>query len=180
MGIIRNPIPVKLFIGMLSPDPALFADCTDTLCRTYGDVDLQSDVLSWSTTKYYQEEMGGGIVRKFIFFDRLIDAADLPGIKVTTTSIEKSLSVQEGNHLRRRINLDPGYVTEAKVVLATAKDFSHRIYIGAGIYAEVTLRYSNAERRFMPCEHTYPDYRSDEYRSLFNRSRDLLRAALSK
>jgi len=180
MGNIRNPIPVKLFIGMLSPDPELFEQCTDMLSREYGSVDLRSDVLAWSTSDYYQEEMGAGIVRKFIFFERLFDASVLPGIKVFTNEIEKNLSVQSGGELHRRINLDPGYVTEAKVVLATAKDFSHRIYIGAGIYAEVTLRYSNAERQFMPCEHTYPDYRTSEYRLLFNRSREILRSSLSK
>jgi len=69
-------------------------------------------------------------------------------------------------------------VTEAKVVLATTKDFSHRVYIGSNMYAEVTLRYSIKERQFTSCEYTYPDYRMDEYRAVFNQARELLRLAL--
>ena len=68
MGIIRNPLPVKLFCGMLSPDPSLFDICTEILCREYGPVDYQSEVLPWDNTEYYRDEMGDGIVRKFIFF----------------------------------------------------------------------------------------------------------------
>jgi hypothetical protein len=89
--------------------------------------------------------------------------------------IENSLAVQAGNRSRRRINLDPGYVTEAKVVLATTKDYSHRLYIGKGIYAEVTLRYGNKDRSFIPFDHTYLDYGSEMYITMFNTARDLLR-----
>lgn len=178
MGKIRSPIPVKLFLGMLSPDPSLFDACAEIIRTEYGPIDHQSDILPWSNTEYYREEMGPGIVRKFLFLARLRDPAELPEMKVFTDGIEKAFSARSGGALQRRINLDPGYVTEAKVVLATAKDFSHRIYIGKGIYAEVTLRYSTNDRSFMPCEHTYPDYRTETYRSLFNGARDILRAAL--
>ena len=180
MGKIRTPLPVKLFIGMLSPDASLFSTCRDILTREYGPLDLESDVLPWSNTEYYQEEMGPGIVRKFIFFAHTIDPMQLPGIKAMTNAVEESLMVDKGGRCRRSINLDPGYVTEAKVVLATTKDFSHRLYIGTGVYAEVTLRYSLAARTFTPFDHTYPDYRSEEYLSLFNNARSVLRSALQR
>jgi hypothetical protein len=165
---------------MLSPDPSLFDVCTEILCREYGPVDYQSEVLPWDNTEYYRDEMGDGIVRKFIFFERLTHPNDVPRIKIFTSSVETEFAVQSGSTLRRRINLDPGYVTEAKVVLTTSKDFSHRVYIGEGIYAEVTLRYSNAERRFLPFDYTYPDYRTDAYTTLFKNARDSLRSALKK
>ena len=180
MGIIRNPIPVKLIIGMLSPDRALFDACSDVLCREYGPIDLQSEVLPWSNTDYYRDEMGPGIVRKFIIFEHLIDAEALPTIKVLTNSLEKTFAKRSEEEFRRTINLDPGYVTEAKVVLATTKDFAHRIYIGKGIYAEATLIYSAGSRSFAPVAHTYPDYRTDAGRSLFNAARTLLRKQLNK
>lgn len=180
MREIRSPIPVKLFIGMLSPEPALFDVCADILCREYGPVDYQSEIVPWSNSDFYQEEMGAGIQRKFIFFERLMDPGDLPSIKINTIGIEKSLVVQEGNRARRRINLDPGYVTEAKVVLATTKDYSHRLFIGEGIYAEVTLRYGNKERSFIPFDYTYLDYCSETYTAMFNKARSLLRTALQR
>jgi hypothetical protein len=180
MREIQPPIPVKLFIGMLSPEPALFGACTDILCRGYGPIDYQSEIAPWTNSDFYRVEMGPGILRKFIFFERLMDPGDLSAIKNNTVRIEKSLADESGTRARRRINLDPGYVTEAKVVLATTKDYSHRLYIGKGIYAEVTLRYGNKERSFTPFDHTYLDYRSEKYRTMFNMTRELLRTALRR
>jgi hypothetical protein len=180
MREIRSPIPVKLFIGMLSPDPALFAECTEMLSGEYGPVDYQSEIAPWTNSNFYQDEMGPGILRKFIFFERLLDPGELSAIKINTTRIEKNLADMAGNRSRRRINLDPGYVTEAKVVLATTKDYSHRLYIGNGIYAEVTLRYGTRERSFTPFDHTYLDYCSEPYRAMFNKARELLRTALQR
>jgi len=180
MGTIRSPQPVKLFIGMLSCDTSLFDACAQILGREYGPLDFESDVFPWDNTEYYRDEMGDRIERKFIFFEQLMDPGDLPRIKTFTNSVENSFAAQDGAVLRRRINLDPGYVTQAKVVLATTKDFAHRIYLGDGIYAEVTLRYSNADRGFTPFDYTYPDYRTDTYRALFNTARENLRTALKK
>jgi hypothetical protein len=178
MAKTRDPLPVKLFIGMLSSDPALFNECTKIICEKYGPVDYQSEVLPWDKTDYYQDEMGEGIVRKFIFFERLMDPGDLPKVKLFTNEIEKDFALRTGTTTRRRINLDPGYVTEAKVVLATTKDFAHRVYIGSNIYAEVTLRYNTRDRHFTHCDYTYPDYRTDAYQTVFIKARDLLREAL--
>lgn len=180
MGKIRSPIPVKLFVGMLSAEPALFHACTETLIEEYGPIDHQTEILPWGNSDYYREEMGPGIVRKFIFFKRLMDAKRLSEVKLFTNNLEQDLAEHTENKLRRRINLDPGYITEAKVVLATTKDFSHRIYIGEGIYAEVTLCYSNIDKSFIPLDYTYPDYRTEAYRSLFCEARNLLRTALKR
>ncbi len=176
MGEIRPPKPVKLFVGMLSSEPALFKACTDLLCSEYGPLDHQSELLPWNFTDYYAAEMGPGLLRKFIFFERLMDPGELAGIKMLTNRIEEQMSVKADTGVGRRINLDPGYITEAKVVLATTKDYSHRIYIGKNIYAEVTLQHSGG--RFTPLEHTYPDYRMDEYLQLFSKARGMLREVL--
>jgi len=178
MGEIHSPLPVKLFVGMLSPDPALFADCADKLSRQYGPLEYQSQPMPWDKTDYYREEMGDGILRKFLFFAGTIDPGKLPGIKHFTNSLEQAFAVPDRLARRRRINLDPGYLTEAKVVLATTKDYAHRLYIGENMYAEVTLRYDGKERSFTPHEFTYPDFRSREYLTLFNRVRQKLREEL--
>lgn len=180
MRTIRDPLPVKLFIGMLSPDPALFDRCEEILCADYGLVDYRSDSVPWKGSDFYEEEMGPGILRKFLFFERLIDPGMLGAIKVRTCALEKNLACVNGDRVRRRINLDPGYVTEAKVVLATTKDYSHRLYIGNGIYAEVTLSYGNKDRSFSPFTYTYLDYRAESCREMFNQGRGLLRRALQR
>jgi hypothetical protein len=178
MGILRTPLRVKLFIGMLSPETSLFDDCAQVLVREYGPIDFESTVLPWENTNYYRDEMGDGIMRKFIFFKDAIDPGRLPMIKTFTNVLEQRFANAGQGIARRRINLDPGYVTEAKVVLATTKDFSHRIYIGEGLFAEVTLRYSLRERHFMPLDYTYSDYRSDAYQDLFLTARRLLRTEI--
>ena len=177
MGKIHLPKPVKLFVGMLSPEPALFGTCTGLLNAEYGPVDLQSEISPWTFTDYYAEEMGSVLLRKFVFFEQLMDPAHLADVKIFTTRIEEKMSDKTGVSLKRRINLDPGYITEAKVVLASTKDFSHRIYIGKGIYAEVTLQYKARSHTFTALEHTYPDFRSQESLSMFNVGREMLRKA---
>ena len=94
--------------------------------------------------------------------------------------MENKFSAAGGPGRLRRINLDPGYVTEAKVVLATSKDFAHRMYIGDNIYAEVTLRYDAKEGVFAPHDVTYPDFRSEAYLQLFKKARGILRTAMNK
>lgn len=179
MGAIRTPLPVKLFLGMLSPEAGLFSECADLFSRQYGAIDMESEVMPWESSDYYQDEMGSAIYRKFIFFQKTLDPMQLPSIKRFSNTIEQRLlsSTFAGS---RRINIDPGYVTEAKVVLASTKDFAHRVYIGDGIYAEVTLRYGSRERSFLPLDHTYFDFREKGYRDLFNRARDLLRVELER
>ncbi|HUI45775.1 MAG TPA: DUF4416 family protein [Nitrospirota bacterium] len=172
------PLPVKLFVGMLSPEPELFKACAEILGSEYGPVEYESDLFSWNNTDYYCDEMGENILRKFLFFERVMDPGKLPSVKHFTIGLEKRFAIFERDSLRRRINIDPGYVTEAKVVLATTKDFAHRLYIGDNLYGEVTLRYSTKERSFIPHEFTYPDFRTDVYLALFNGVRESLRVAL--
>ncbi len=178
MRDVRTPQPVKLFVGMLSSYPELFSACTEILCRKLGPVEFESILFRWDTTNYYRDELGDNIMRKFLFFERIMDPGELPSVKHFTIEVERQFAVPGSGSLRRRVNLDPGYVTEAKVVLATTKDFVHRIYIGENLYGEVTLRYGSKERSFMPHEHTYPDFRTKSYLDLFNGARDSLRIAL--
>lgn len=176
MGEIRPPIPVKLFVAMLSSGPALFETCENLLAEKYGPIDYASGTSSWQLTDYYAAEMGPDLLRKFVFFERLMDPAELAGVKVFTNGLEAQMSAGTENGLLRRINLDPGYITEAKVVLASTKDYAHRIYIGNNIYAEVTLQFRG--KSFISLEHTYPDYGAEESIKMFIRSRDMLRRTL--
>ena len=179
MSDLRQPIPVKLFVGMISNEPPLFNECTEILSAEFGALDLRAPIMAWDQTEYYRHEMGTGLQRTFVFFERLLeDPAQLASIKTMTNLIENRFT-QTGSK-NRRINIDPGYITEAKVVLASTKDFSHRIYIGRSIYAEVTLQFREQGRTFVALGHTYPDFRRHDMIELFNGARGLLRAKLKK
>lgn len=181
MGIARKPIPVKMFVGMLASRPEDLLASEEQLLRAFGPIDLRGDIVPWEHTAYYAHEMGHNLKRQFIFFETLMDPGALPCAKQVTNQIEAADSgfMCDGRK-RRVINLDPGYVTEAKVVLATTKDFSHRVYIGEYIYAEVTLKYDKSLSEFLPLDHTYPDFRAEHTRRLFQHARDLLRSALQR
>lgn len=173
MGEIKLSLPVKLIVGMISGDRGLFNVACSKLSRRYGSVDFESDVSPFDYTDYYAREMGPNLMRKFVAFEQLIDPADLAKIKLFTNQLEHKLAVYRDEIMTRRINLDPGYVTDSKLVLATTKNHQHRIYLGKGIYAEVTLRFRKGT--FEPWEWTYPDYRTKGYISFFNSIRKIYR-----
>jgi len=175
MGKIIEPHPVKLFIGMLSRDISLIEQLTDDLCNIFGPFDLSSPVLDWEHTHYYEKEMGAGLKRKFVFFKTLIDPGEIAGIKIKTIGLENRYLNQTGG---RKINLDPGYLDAAKIVLASTKDFSHRIYLEKGIYGEVTLMFSGKEYHELP--YTFPDYRTREYWDIFKTARELFKTEMKK
>ncbi|HWR72492.1 MAG TPA: DUF4416 family protein [Nitrospirota bacterium] len=178
MSTIHPPIPVKLFIGMISNDPGLFDAAAKPLLVEYGPADLRSEPVPWEHTEYYRDEMGTDLLRCFLFFERLVDPATLVSTKQFTNRLEEEFSTDSGGLRNRRINLDPGYITEAKVVLASAKDFAHRVYLCEGIYAEVTLQFHGTS--YHPIETTYPDFRTPQVRALFSKARKSLRAALQR
>jgi hypothetical protein len=158
---------VKLFAGLIFAGEEAYLKSKQLLEKRFGHSDLESQTLPFNHTQYYQKEFGTNLKRKFLSFKQLVEAEELSRIKLITNRIEAGLSWQG----RRRINIDPGILTLAKVVLATTKDHKHRIYLAGGIYAEVTLYYQN--KSFQPWEWTYPDYKTPEYIRIFNQIRDI-------
>lgn len=169
MGRIKTPKPVKLFIGILVNNPEIWEQARKILETKYGPIDLQSDVWPFTYTDYYTQEMGPGLSRIFFGFQKLILPDELALIKHYTNDLECQLA-KEHAPPARPINLDPGYLSLSKVILATTKDYTHRLYIGQGIYAEVTLKYQ--DKKFGFWEWTYPDYRSKEYLAYFTQLRE--------
>ncbi|MFW6006187.1 MAG: DUF4416 family protein [Candidatus Bipolaricaulota bacterium] len=169
MGEPTEPKPVKLFTGLLTSRPEVLSSVEEDLRAEFGPIDLETELIPFDFTDYYRQEMGKGIKRKFVSFKDLIDPGDIADIKLNTNEAEEELSENLDVDLPRPINVDPGYVGLSKIVLATTKNYSHRIYLQDGIYAEVTLQYKDGA--FRPLQWTYPDYRSDEYLEFFERVR---------
>jgi len=176
MGTIHEPEPVKLFVGMLAAKHEWLAEAETVLVGHFGPVDLASDVWPFTQTDYYREEMGERLLRKFLGFERPVRPDDLVEVKHVTNDIETDLARKVEDGPARPVNLDPGYLDLSKVVLATTKDYSHRVCLGRGIYAEVTLHYHHG--KYEPWEWTYPDYRTAEYGRFFLALRERLRENL--
>jgi hypothetical protein len=172
MWTIDKPEPVKLIIGIL----AAAADCLDAaaiaITAEFGPADLISDIWNFTQTDYYRDQTGEHILRRFVTIDKLIDPSELPAIKLKTNDIEQAFVGKFAVDLPRPVNLDPGIIEPSKLVLASTKNFSHRIYIGGNIYAEVTLTFSKG--CWIPFAHTYPDYRQKCYHDFFNTVRQRL------
>ncbi len=175
MGGIAKPEPVKLFAGMIAREDGPFDECRRRLVERYGPVDIASDVFDFDFTDYYRDEMGENLRRRFLSFERLIDPADIAGIKIHANSIEDEFASGPGN---RRVNIDPGYIESSKIVLASTKNFSHRIYLQKGIWAEVTLQYVRGGFRALPW--TFPDYKGETYHRFFKAVREKCRNQIKK
>lgn len=154
------PSPVKLFIGVLYKERENLESIRDTLIAEFGIIDYESEEIEFKWTNYYEDELGFPLKRVFLSFSPLVSPDQIVEIKRITNRIEGE---------KRKVNLDPGYIEGGKLVLATTKDQAHRIYLGKGIYAEVTLRFRDGH--FIPFDYTYPDYRSEEYHAIFSKIR---------
>jgi Domain of unknown function (DUF4416) len=175
MGSIRVFNPVKLFVGVLSSEERLLPDIESHLCSIYGPIDHRSPAIPFTFTDYYRREMGDHILRVFFSFERMIEADQLPDIKRDTNALEESFAAR-ATGVQRPVNLDPGYVEHAKMILASTKNFYHRMYLGRGIFGEVTMHFRNNRCEFFPW--TYPDYKSEEYQRFFLELRAIYRRQL--
>lgn len=176
MGKIRQPVPVKLVVPMFSAQEEPFALAQEALIGRFGPPDYVAGGIAFAHTRYYEQEFGSDLERRFLSFERLVDPGELADIKLFTNELELRLGQRAGEHIERRINLDPGYLTLGKFVLATTKNHAHRIYLQKGIYAEVTLDYHSKD--FLPWPWTYPDYRTEEYLKVLREIRRLYAAQL--
>ncbi len=141
---------------------------------THGSLALVSDAFDFTETDYYTATMGTGLTKQFVTCERLVDPGQLAAIKRQTNAWEAEYAALGGHAEPRPLNLDPGYITPAKLVLASTKDHAHRIYLQDGIYAEVTLAFRN--KSWQPMEWTYPDYRRDDFQAFFARCREYVLA----
>ena len=178
MGAIRPARPVNLICGFIANDPDLIGRAVGLLARHVGEVEELSERWPFDFTDYYEPEMGPGLIRQFASFADLIDPVALVGIKTLTNDLERRLADECGvPRSQRVVNLDPGYVTLSKLVLATTKDYGHRVYLRDGIYAESTLHYRGKVWESWPW--TYPDYADGRYFPFLDRVRERLRTKLS-
>ena len=164
MALPRDFVPAKLVCGVIFGRAALYDRARELLVGLHGPVDFESPAFPFDLTDYYEKDMGAGLERRFMSFRRLVDPADLPVIKIATNALEEKVASEAGGRARP-VNIDPGYVTASALVMATAKDFAHRIPLGRGIYAHLELLFTRTGVRFL--DWTYPDVRREGPCSFF-------------
>ena len=173
-----NVVDVKLFCGLLYRDMNILHEATNQMVRAFGPIDHESDIFPFDHTEYYKSEMGDGLIRKFISFEEMVPPNKLSAVKCKTIDIEKKLSDQVEEDYNRTINIDPGYLELGKLILASTKNYSHRIYLDKGIYAEITLQYENKKFKFL--RWTYPDYYDPTALAFFEQVRNIYKQQIRK
>src|ERR1035437_9309250 len=183
MAVPLSPLPVCRFAGLLAGTEDELAAARYELIQWYGKIDDVSAILPFTFTQYYQDEMGQNLLRQWVRFETLFSPEHLAKCKLETNMAETLLARQfrekapavpenparPGGGGQRPINIDPGYVHRYKVILATTKDHSHRVYLTEGIYAEVTLHWS--QNIWTPWPWTYADYQTPQAQDFFTRAR---------
>jgi len=184
MWELHDPKPVKLIIGILAANETALAAAVKAISKSFGVIDLTSDVWPFTQTDYYKDELGSNALRQFVTIEKLIDPGKLAQIKHDTNSLEQQLAEKLGGvnparreascglQLPRPVNLDPGFIEPSKLILASTKNFSHRIYIGNKMFAEVTLMYEKGSWRNF--DYTFPDYREPRYHGFLTKIRSRL------
>ncbi len=156
MSYPREPDPVKIISSLFSPERECIDKVISQLSGVYGPLDWLSPELLFDRTKYYAREMGWPLYRRFISFERVLPPDRLTEIKLETNQIEEQY-LRDG---KRMINIDPGYICPERLILATGKNYVHRVYLSKGIYADLTLIFKKGS--FRPLAWTYPDYADPE------------------
>lgn len=159
----------KLIASIFSGEPGLIQETSRMLEKMFGKIDFRSPILDFTHTEYYNDEMGCGLKRVILSFKKHVPPESAYKAKLRTNALEKKFKVNG----KRRVNIDPGYLDMSKLVLFSTKDYTHRIPMPRNIFAEVTLFYQ--DKCYNPWPWTYPDYRTKEYRDIFETIRNIYR-----
>jgi hypothetical protein len=159
----QEPHRAKLFAGVLTGSEELLPEVKEKLEELFGRTDLESETMLFDSTYYYEPQMGAGLKRKFYSFEKLVEQELLAEAKISANGLEEQFSGRL--EVERPVNIDPGLLLPSKMILASCKNFSHRIYLGRGVYGEITLQYADGSFRVLPW--TFPDYRLEEYHAFF-------------
>jgi uncharacterized protein DUF4416 len=162
--------PVKLLIALLTSDLQIMEEVERRLCAAYGAIEDRTEIFLFTFPGPFQREMGENLKKRIICFETLLPIEQLPEVKKFTNDLEWEYREHLQERSRRVINLDPGYLTLSKVLLASTRNYSHHVYLKDGVYGELLLRFHRGALRNLPW--TYADYRSHLAHSFFTKVRE--------
>lgn len=172
MSIPREPKPAKLVMSCFTKDKKVLGEVARKLFESFGPPDVISPWLAFEQTDYYKPEMGAPLFRRLMAYPKLMAQEALTDVKLVTNELEDKFAVKG----KRLVNIDPGYLLSERFVLATGKNYTHRIYLREGIYADLTLIYHKGG--FRSLDWTYPDYASEAIINFLESVRDRYRYQL--
>lgn len=161
-------LPVKLICGVIASEQNVFTKTQNSLEDEFGPVDHSSPLFDFTYTDYYEKQMGAGLKRQFLSFRDLIKPDQLSRAKTRTNRLEDMLRLKSGAQ-KRVVNIDPGFLTASALIMATTKDFSHRIPLQNGIYGHLELLFLKKEIKALSW--TYPDFKTGLYHKFFLEAR---------
>ncbi len=169
MSLRKAAPPAGLLFSVLFREERDFDRAARMIAERAGGVESVGGQFPFDRSDYYEREMGAPLYRRFLLADGPIPREELVQAKLGAWAIENALS----RNGRRTVNIDPGLLTEENVVLATGKNYAHRIYLCDGVYADLSLVFENGEYRPLPW--TYPDIASSVIRSFLGELRRVIR-----
>lgn len=160
-----------LIVAHFSRYPEALSWSQKELSARFGQVVIGSELFPFEETTFYNRTMGDNLQVQLLCFSELISPEQISLIKNFSNELEKKYKNQTHHLESRPINIDPGYITSSKLVLASTKDASHRIYLTKGIFAEPTLAYMNGHWKSF--DWTYPNYRRTDYQAFLDKCRQI-------
>ena len=146
----------KLFMGVMYSQIEFYKKASELLEKQFGELELEGEEFDFSFTNYYEKEMGKGLKKKFVLFKNQIDREKLPDIKLWTIKLEEEFK----RNNKRQVNIDPGYITQNNVVVASTKELPHRVYLDKGIFADLQIILKKGA--VITSNHTFADYEQEK------------------
>ena len=163
--------PAKFFFALAGGREEYLPEVEKRLISPVGALEFRSELYRFSDfSNYYDGEIGCPVWKYLFCVRELLSPEELAGIKLRAESLQEEYLAERGGRLCRNVNIDPGYVNGWQVVLSSVKNFTHRIYLGKGVYAETTLLFQKGGFQELPW--TYADYQSEPVLSFLRRARD--------
>lgn len=169
MGELRQHPRAMLLVAVITRHDAALDWARERCINAYGPLALESQTFPFIETDYYEPTMGPGLGTTFLTFQQNYDVGETAVTKLQTNAWEAEYAALGRHPESRPLNLDPGYLTSAKLVLSSTKDHTHRLYLGQGIFGEITLFYRHGAWR--DHEFTFPNYRRADYHEFFSACR---------
>lgn len=167
MGAILKQEPVKLICGLFWNPEVNPETIYRVIEAEWGPMDARSPVFDFDFTAYYHDEMGAVIQKQYVSFEKLVDIETIADYKIRSNALEDQHFTRNG---KRAANVDPGYIADAKLVMATTKNLPHRVYIGKNIYSDLQMMYKKPT--FFPIPWTFADVKQPALIEFFNHVRE--------
>ncbi len=169
MARVQRPPKGRLIVSIIYNSMDALADSLSRLEKQFGRVQCETMEIAY-TGEQYAEEMGEQLQRRLYSFSKEVERDKLPDIKTACAKIEKQFGDIVDDYPFRTVNIDPGIMTPENVIMASHREFNHRVYLGSGVFAELTLVFSRG--RFVRLPWTNPDFCQGEAIEFFLRVRE--------